>query len=145
MRHGQVRYLGLLENIRVRRAGFAFRREYGEFVNRFKLLSPATWPNATGDDGADTQSILQSAGVRADDFQYGRSKLFIKKPETVIRLEELREKKLQKLLGSTGDQRILFADAATELPPVAKVAEVAANAAAGKTPAIEPWPSARGP
>lgn len=25
----QIRYLGLLENVRVRRAGFAFRQEYG--------------------------------------------------------------------------------------------------------------------
>ena len=73
----QVRYLGLLENVRVRRAGFAYRREYADFVNRFKLLCASTWPVASGDDGADTQAILAACGVREGDFQYGRTKLFV--------------------------------------------------------------------
>ena len=30
----QVKYLGLVENIRVRRAGFAYRREFGKFMIR---------------------------------------------------------------------------------------------------------------
>ena len=30
----QVRYLGLLENVRVRRAGFASRQRYERFVER---------------------------------------------------------------------------------------------------------------
>ena len=36
----QVKYLGLLENIRVRRAGFAYRAEFHRFVERFELLAP---------------------------------------------------------------------------------------------------------
>lgn len=31
----QVEYLGLKENIRVRRAGFAYRREFDKFLTRF--------------------------------------------------------------------------------------------------------------
>lgn len=31
----QVEYLGLKENIRVRRAGFAFRREFSKFLRRY--------------------------------------------------------------------------------------------------------------
>ena len=34
VRH-QVEYLGLKENIRVRRAGYAFRRVYDKFLRRF--------------------------------------------------------------------------------------------------------------
>jgi len=33
--HHQVTYLGLMENLRVRRAGFAYRRKYELFLNRF--------------------------------------------------------------------------------------------------------------
>ena len=33
IRH-QVKYLGLMENLRVRRAGFAYRRDYRTFLNR---------------------------------------------------------------------------------------------------------------
>ena len=47
VRH-QVRYLGLLENIRVRRAGYSFRMEYTRFLQRYKMLSKATWPNFKG-------------------------------------------------------------------------------------------------
>ena len=47
VRH-QVRYLGLMENIRVRRAGFAFRLEYDRFLARFKMLSKLTWPKFRG-------------------------------------------------------------------------------------------------
>lgn len=34
VRH-QVEYLGLKENIRVRRAGYAYRREFEKFLRRF--------------------------------------------------------------------------------------------------------------
>lgn len=33
IRH-QVKYLGLMENLRVRRAGFAYRRKYEAFLQR---------------------------------------------------------------------------------------------------------------
>ena len=33
----QVKYLGLLENVRVRRAGFAFRQVYDRFVRRYQV------------------------------------------------------------------------------------------------------------
>uniref|UniRef100_A0A8C6HIQ9 Myosin IA n=1 Tax=Mus spicilegus TaxID=10103 RepID=A0A8C6HIQ9_MUSSI len=40
----QARYLGLLENVRVRRAGYAFRQGYKPFLERYRLLSRSTWP-----------------------------------------------------------------------------------------------------
>eukprot|EP00041_Stephanoeca_diplocostata_P013110 m.226378 g.226378 ORF g.226378 m.226378 type:complete len:165 (+) comp19219_c0_seq35:1937-2431(+) len=42
LRH-QVQYLGLVENIRVRRAGFCFRQPFDEFKSRYALLSKAVW------------------------------------------------------------------------------------------------------
>jgi myosin heavy subunit len=38
----QIQYLGLLENVKVRRAGYAYRGEYGRFLERFKWLATAT-------------------------------------------------------------------------------------------------------
>jgi myosin heavy subunit len=40
----QVKYLGLAENIKVRRAGFAYRNDFHRFLDRFAILSPATYP-----------------------------------------------------------------------------------------------------
>ena len=45
----QVRYLGLQENIRVRRAGFAFRREFDKFLKRYAILTKETFPKWHGD------------------------------------------------------------------------------------------------
>ena len=39
----QVQYLGLLENVRVRRAGFAYRAEFARFLKRYKKLCKKTW------------------------------------------------------------------------------------------------------
>jgi myosin-1 len=39
----QVQYLGLLENVRVRRAGFAYRAPFERFLDRYKKLSTKTW------------------------------------------------------------------------------------------------------
>ncbi|KAF0689084.1 Aste57867_19356 [Aphanomyces stellatus] len=40
----QVRCLGLVENIRVRRAGFCYRETYATFLHRYKILSKTSWP-----------------------------------------------------------------------------------------------------
>jgi myosin-1 len=45
----QAQYLGLLENVKVRRAGFAFRQTFEQFVKRYKMLCPQTWPSGSGD------------------------------------------------------------------------------------------------
>lgn len=48
IRH-QIKYLGLMENLRVRRAGFAYRRTYDTFLQRYKCLSKKTWPHWHGE------------------------------------------------------------------------------------------------
>lgn len=85
----QIKYLGLQENIRVRRAGFAYRNTFEKMVERFYLLSPATsyagdytW---TGDPKSGCQQILKDTGIAADEWQMGVTKAFIKNPETVSR------------------------------------------------------------
>ena len=40
----QARYLALLENVRVRRAGYAYRHPYEKFYFRYRVCSKKTWP-----------------------------------------------------------------------------------------------------
>mmetsp|Transcript_3502 Transcript_3502/g.4001 ORF Transcript_3502/g.4001 Transcript_3502/m.4001 type:complete len:1011 (-) Transcript_3502:100-3132(-) len=94
----QVRYLGLLENVRVRRAGFAYRREYPLFVRRYKMLSPQTWPLDSGNAERDTDTILQAVGIDRDEFQHGKSKLFIKHAQSLFALEEARERRMHSVV-----------------------------------------------
>ena len=83
----QVKYLGLHENIRVRRAGFAYRNTFEKVVERFYLLSPATsyageytWQ---GDAKSGCERILTDTGIAREEWQMGVTKAFIKNPETV--------------------------------------------------------------
>lgn len=92
----QIKYLGLKENVRIRRAGFAYRTTFDKFVQRFYLLSPATgyagdyiWH---GDDITAVKEILRSCHIPTSEYQLGTTKVFIKTPETLFALEDMRDK-----------------------------------------------------
>lgn len=98
MMMNQVRYLGLLENVRVRRAGFAFRQEFARFVARYKMLSEKTWPSSTKSAQEQCREILSTLNlVEGKQYQLGLTKIFIRQPISLFTLEELRERKLQLL------------------------------------------------
>ncbi|KAF8078956.1 myosin-1 [Lyophyllum atratum] len=59
----QIKYLGLQENIRVRRAGFAYRNTFDKM----------------------------DCGIAKDEWQMGVTKAFIKNPETLFALETMRD------------------------------------------------------
>lgn len=89
----QVEYLGLKENIRVRRAGYAYRRVFKKFLQRYAILTKATWPSWKGDEKQGVLHLLQSVNMDPDQYQLGKSKVFIKAPESLFLLEEMRERK----------------------------------------------------
>nr|DBA28594.1 TPA: hypothetical protein GDO54_008923 [Pyxicephalus adspersus] len=89
----QVEYLGLKENIRVRRAGFAFRRVFNKFLQRYAILTKETWPRWRGDERQGVQHLLRSVNMDADQYQMGKTKVFVKNPESLFLLEEMRERK----------------------------------------------------
>jgi myosin-1 len=92
----QIKYLGLQENVRIRRAGFAYRQTFDKFVERFYLLSPKcsyageyTW---SGDAKSGVKQILKDSSIPAEEWQMGVSKTFIKTPETLFALETMRDR-----------------------------------------------------
>ncbi|XP_017683001.1 PREDICTED: unconventional myosin-Ie isoform X2 [Lepidothrix coronata] len=89
----QVEYLGLKENIRVRRAGYAYRRVFKKFLQRYAILTKATWPSWRGEEKQGVLHLLQSVNMDPDQYQLGKSKVFIKAPESLFLLEEMRERK----------------------------------------------------
>ncbi|KAJ9584130.1 hypothetical protein L9F63_021539 [Diploptera punctata] len=80
----QVKYLGLMENLRVRRAGFAYRRPYEMFLQRYKCLSPKTWPNYPGSAKQGVQEIVNHLNYDKDEYRMGNTKLFIRSPRTLF-------------------------------------------------------------
>ncbi|XP_065322489.1 unconventional myosin-Id-like [Gordionus sp. m RMFG-2023] len=63
----QVRYLNLIENTRVRKAGFAYCIGYTRFLARYKLLSKYTWPNHHfASDKEAVAKLLDEKGLQED-------------------------------------------------------------------------------
>uniref|UniRef100_A0A8C1Q990 Myosin IB n=1 Tax=Cyprinus carpio TaxID=7962 RepID=A0A8C1Q990_CYPCA len=93
----QVRYLGLMENVRVRRAGYAFRQAYEPCLERYKMLCKQTWPHWKGPAREGVEVLLKNLQVPAEEFAYGRSKIFIRNPRTLFFLEEKRRQCLEDL------------------------------------------------
>lgn len=92
----QIKYLGLQENVRIRRAGFAYRQDFDKFVDRFFLLSPATsyageftWQGSTQEA---VRQILKDTSIPKEEWQMGVTKAFIKAPETLFALEHMRDR-----------------------------------------------------
>ena len=92
----QIKYLGLQENVRIRRAGFAYRQSFDKFVDRFFLLSPATsyageytWEGSYEDA---VKQILKDTSIPKEEWQMGVTKAFIKAPETLFALEHMRDR-----------------------------------------------------
>ncbi|KAI5800470.1 myosin-1 [Pyronema domesticum] len=92
----QIKYLGLKENVRIRRAGFAYRQSFEKFVERFFLISGRTsyageyvWE---GDARSAAQAILKDTGLPTTEYQMGVTKVFIKTPESLFGLEAMRDK-----------------------------------------------------
>ncbi|KOC66671.1 Myosin-IA [Habropoda laboriosa] len=86
----QVRYLGLLENVLVRRAGFAYRQRYDTFLKRYKMISQYTWPNFRGGSDKDGVRTLMNEKHFSNDVEYGHTKIFIRSPRTLFALEKAR-------------------------------------------------------
>ncbi|KAM7137497.1 unconventional myosin-Id isoform 2-T2 [Macrochelys suwanniensis] len=94
----QVEYLGLLENVRVRRAGFAYRQTYEKFLHRYKMVSEFTWPNHDlSSDKEAVKKLIECCGFQHD-VAYGKTKIFIRTPRTLFTLEDLYAKMLVRIV-----------------------------------------------
>ncbi|XP_062822649.1 unconventional myosin-Ih [Anolis carolinensis] len=87
IRH-QVKYLGLMEHLRVKRAGFAYRRKYEHFLNRYKSLCPETWPHWRGTAAKGVELLIKHVGYTPEEYKLGRTKIFIRFPRTLFATED---------------------------------------------------------
>ncbi|KAF7240258.1 Unconventional myosin-Ia [Varanus komodoensis] len=97
----QVRYLGLLENVRVRRAGYAYRQAYEPCLERYKMLCKQTWPQWQGTARDGVQTLLSSLPIDPKELAYGHTKIFIRTPCTCF-TENIQERVIRAQLGSQG-------------------------------------------
>lgn len=99
----QVTYLGILENVRVKKAGYSYRNYFRNFIERFGPLcdSPVS---STGGKDVVNQIIAKVCSfvpitpdtppISRDEFAIGKSKVFVRSPETIFTMAENLEKKM---------------------------------------------------
>ncbi|XP_042200174.1 unconventional myosin-Ib isoform X2 [Callorhinchus milii] len=93
----QVRYLGLMENVRVRRAGYAYRQLYEPCLRRYKMMCKRTWPNWKGNDRDGVKALLSELNIPPEEYRFGQTKIFIRTPQTLFDLEARRRKRMGEL------------------------------------------------
>ncbi|XP_072849567.2 unconventional myosin-VIIa isoform X1 [Pogona vitticeps] len=75
----QLRYSGMMETIRIRRAGYPIRYTFVEFVDRYRVLMPGVKPAYKQEDLRGTcQRIAEAVLGKEDDWQIGKTKIFLK-------------------------------------------------------------------
>ncbi|XP_076283183.1 unconventional myosin-VIIa ck isoform X2 [Lasioglossum baleicum] len=88
----QLRYSGMMETIRIRRAGYPIRHSFSEFVERYRFLIPGIPPSHKVDCHAATSRICHAVLGRSD-YQLGHTKVFLKDAHDLF-LEQERDRVL---------------------------------------------------
>ncbi|XP_055711139.1 unconventional myosin-VIIa-like isoform X2 [Phlebotomus papatasi] len=106
----QLRYSGMMETARIRRAGYPIRHTYKEFVERYRILGVGIPPAHKTDCRVASKKIceriLNNVG---EDYQFGHTKIFLKDSHDLL-LEEKRTTVYLRsvLIIQRGFRRVLF-------------------------------------
>lgn len=105
----QLRYSGMMETARIRRAGYPIRHAYRAFVERYRLLVPPVGPLEQCDCRKLARQICEVALPADSDRQYGKTKLFLR-DEDDASLELQRSQLMLKSIVTIqrGIRRVLF-------------------------------------
>lgn len=87
-----------MENLRVRRAGFAYRRNYEFFLARYKSLCEQTWPNYRGKAKDGVELLIKKFNFKPGDYCLGKTKIFIKFPRSLFYIEDLYQQRKMELV-----------------------------------------------
>ncbi|KAH7727939.1 hypothetical protein AAVH_04183 [Aphelenchoides avenae] len=88
----QLRYCGMMDTIRIRKAGYSVRYDYANFVARYRVLAPK--PAHRIEAMQEVRRICALVLGPDADFQLGRTKVFLK-AEHETTLEQELERKLK--------------------------------------------------
>eukprot|EP00118_Oscarella_pearsei_P013161 m.102210 g.102210 ORF g.102210 m.102210 type:complete len:2208 (+) comp37156_c0_seq4:160-6783(+) len=92
----QLRYSGVMETIRIRRAGYPIRHAFNEFIDRYRVLVSGMKSHEHHRDVIEACRNLAAKIMGKDaDWQIGRTKVFLKDQEDQM-LEEKRDAMLTK-------------------------------------------------
>ena len=76
----QLKYLGVMETVRIRREGYPIRRDFGEFIQEFPLLQrmcPLKWVKGENDREVCAAILRMSGKNEGDGWQLGNTRCFV--------------------------------------------------------------------
>ncbi|XP_070564817.1 unconventional myosin-X-like [Ptychodera flava] len=88
----QLKYSGMLETVKIRRAGFPVRRLFEDFIKRYKVLIPR---GVTEDDKEKCVSIMVKYDESKKNWQLGKTKVFLRE-QLEYQLEAERQEHLNR-------------------------------------------------
>nr|XP_056706311.1 unconventional myosin-VIIb [Euleptes europaea] len=90
----QLRYSGMMETIRIRKAGYPIRYTFAEFFERYRVLQPVSAREKVKNDACQCCIyICETVIGRADEWKIGKTKVFLKDYHDAV-LEVQRDKAL---------------------------------------------------
>jgi myosin-9 len=77
----QLRYTGMLETVRIRRAGYPIRIQYQSFIDQYKILL-ANDRNSTREDVE--KFFNEHPLIDSESVQYGKTKIYMRDAEKLL-------------------------------------------------------------
>ncbi|XP_043910703.1 unconventional myosin-IXb [Protopterus annectens] len=90
----QLRYTGMLETVRIRRSGYSAKYTFKEFRDQFQVLLP----KRTGSRQEDIASLLEKMELDKNNWQIGKTKVFLKETERQMLQDRLHEEVMGKII-----------------------------------------------
>ena len=90
----QLRYTGMLETVRIRQSGYSVRLSFEEFIQHYRILLP----KALLSSQSDVKQFLSLMNLNRDNYQIGKSKIFMRESEKLILDEKLHQEILRRIV-----------------------------------------------
>lgn len=101
----QLRYTGMLETVRIRQSGYPVRLLYTEFVQQYRILLKQGLKSGK----SDIRAFLERLQLNTDNYQMGKTKIFMRETEKVNLDLVLHEEILKRIVTLQRWVRVWFA------------------------------------
>ncbi|XP_053214006.1 unconventional myosin-IXb-like [Panonychus citri] len=90
----QLRYTGMLETVTIRQSGYSVRLSFDEFITHYRILLPKGLLSSQ----ADVRHFLERMNLNRDNYQIGKTKIFMRESEKLALDDMLHQEILRRII-----------------------------------------------